>query len=250
MDDTEMRKWNASRRELFDVELPAEVQARIDARIALLDYERAMKALAVYRAERPYKGFFIARFNWHYQTVPAASTDRAEGPAARPTQSNEIDSERHERAAYAQLPPKFIEDCREWFRDWGWAEGSRGWVILCLDAFAGKPVEQYKVNPLFGSAAYDKAERIRKAAEAYDRQRLEAIICRMYARLKELGDDCADITGFSGLGRATGAGCPGDAARQKMRRALANGMAAAVIVGAAKPRSPDAEPVHPLDRCV
>lgn len=250
MDDTEMRKWNASRRELFDVELPAEVQARIDARIALLEYDRAMKALAVYRAEKPYKGFYLARFNYHYQLLPSTETDRAEGPAARPQQSNDYDAEASERRQYAMIPQAFIADCRQWFDGWGWPEGSRGWMLLCIDAFAGKAVEQYRCHPPFGSSEYDRAERIKAAAEAYDRQRLEAIICRMQARLRELGDDCADITGFTGLGRATGTGRPGDAARQKMRRALANGMAASVLLGHAEPRPADAEPVHPLDRCV
>lgn len=248
MDDNEMRKFNASRRELFDVELPDEVQARIDARLAQLDYERAMKALAVYRAEKPYKGFYLARFNWHYNAVPAASTDRADRPAARPKELKDYDAERAERADYARIPAAFIADCRKWFDGWGWREGTRGWMLLCIDAHAGREVEQYRCHAPIGSAGWDRERRIKAAAEAYDRQRLEAIICRMQARLNELGDDCASITGFTGLGRIASVGRPGDAARQKMRRGLANGMAVAVIIGSAKPRDADADPVDPLDR--
>jgi hypothetical protein len=249
MDETQMRKWNASRRELFDVTLPEEVEAKIQRQLPALDYDRAMHALAVYRAEKPYKGFYLARFSWHYNTVPAASTDRAEGPAARPRQSNDYDAQASERREYAAIPASFIADCRQWFDGWGWPEGSRAWMLLCIDAFNGKPVDQYRCNAAFGSKEYDRAERIKQAAEAYDRQRLEALVCRMQARLNELGDDCATLTGFTGVGRNSGPGSPGHAARQKMRRGIQAGMAASVIIGVAKPVA-DGTERHKLDRCV
>ena len=225
MDDNEMRKFNASRRELFDVELPGEVQARIDARLAQLDYERAMKALAVYRAEKPYKGFYIARFNWHYNAVPAASTDRADGPAARPKELNDYDAERAERADYARIPAAFIADCRKWFEGWGWREGSRGWMLLCIDAHAGREVEHYRCFAPIGSAGWDRERRIKQYAEADDRARLLAHITRLQSLCIQLGGDADAVTGtrFKGLGPDTGPGRPGDAARRRQRDRLAHG---------------------------
>lgn len=253
MDDNEMRKWNASRRELFDVELPAEVQARIDARIAQLDYERAMKALAVYRAEKPYKGFYVARFNYHYQIVASAETDRAASrPAALPQQLNDYDAERAERIEYARIPDTFIADCRRWFEGWGWPEGSRGWMILCIDAYAGREVDQYRCHPPVGSGQWERERRIKAYADQMDRNRLLGQVTRLQSLCREAGVDDERITetGFSGLERGTGAQRPGDAARARMRSSLAHGMAAAVAVGAARKRPDDADPVHPLDRCV
>ena len=237
MDDTQMRKWNAARRELFDVDLPEKVETAIQRQIAVLDYERAMTALSVYRDERPYRGFYIARFNHHYERLPAtpaaSGTDPAAARRAAPPENDYgIDDERTEQVRYRELPDDFVANCRVWFEGWGWPENSRGWRILCLDAYAGRPVDQYQCVPPMGSAAYDRERRISEYAAQMDRALLLAQLTRLQDACEKAGIDVETVLGrrFLGVGGAAGGNRVGDAARAKFRHNLHNGCKAYEII--------------------
>lgn len=195
MDAEQMKTWHEKRESLFAVKLPHSAISHINAQLPLLDHERAMAALVVYRAEKPYKGFYMARFNWHYQRTPSARTDRAASRAAAEpadafTMEDALDSERREREAYDALPFDFLEQCREQFAGWGWPEGTRGWRILCLDAYVGRPVEQYRQRANIFSKEYEREERI----QAQEKWRAERgyldLIAALRAEVVRLGGRC------------------------------------------------------------
>lgn len=227
MDTVEMRKWNAARRDLFDVELPENVERAIEKQVAHLDYERAMEALETYRAERPYRGFYIARFNYHYNRLPERSAASGTDPAAArraapPENTYNLDDERTERVRYRDLPDEFVANCRTWFEGWGWPENSRGWRLLCLDAYAGKPVDQYRCHPRIGSAGWERERRIQEYAAQLNHQRMLADLTRLQEACTNAGIDVETILGrrFEGVGQTPSGNRPGDAARKKYLQSL------------------------------
>jgi hypothetical protein len=169
MDGTQFQLWQQRREQLFPVALPKAVQDEIRERVSRMDFDHAIHSLNMYREERPYRGFYIARFAFIYQTTrQTQDRDRRQEPPALPASDIHQQAE-HDRRAYQQLPETFLDDCRRRFAEWGWPEGSRQWQILCLDARAGIDVERYRCAPAFGTPSYDRAHRIAANAAARTR---------------------------------------------------------------------------------
>ena len=186
MDANQLKLWKAKREQLFPVALSASVLETIDARVKSFDFAHAIEVLSMYREERPYRGFYIARYSFLYHsTISRTAPDRErrfEAPSQDIGQEAEAD-----RRRYASLSDEFLEACRNKYANWGWAEGSRQWQILCIDAHEGKDVSCYQCFPAFGSPGYDRAERIAAAAAARTRADDLSTIEALRAKVLQLG---------------------------------------------------------------
>lgn len=193
MDTAEMNRWHDRREALFPTKLPHSAISVINQQLPALEAERADRALVSYSKQKPYKGFYMLKYMVHYERAgdgrkPFSGTDGAQRAAAPATNMDEAHhAERREREAYGHLPPDFIAACRKKFADWGWPEGSRAWMLLCLEHYVGRDVEQYRVHPWFGSKEYDAAERRKAAAAAYQANQAQTLVERLRAEIVRLG---------------------------------------------------------------
>lgn len=118
-----------------------------------MDFEQATQALAAYREARPYKGFYWPKFLEHYSRDKTGARPQA-APACAPNDMEEmlnaaaLADQRHEIQDFHKLPRDFVRECESRYVDWGIpiSDRNRGWRLLCLDAFAGKEVDLYRVH--------------------------------------------------------------------------------------------------------
>lgn len=197
MDSADMKRWHEKRETLFPTKLPYSAITTINAQLPKLDAERADRALVAYSEARPYRGFYMLKYMVWYERVgdaerrpPFSGTDSAPERAAAPATNDDDgwdgDAERREREAYAALPDDFLAMCRQKLHDWGWPMNSRGWRIMCLDAYVGREIAQYRLHPMFGSAERDRLDEMKRREAERERLGLESIISAMNARIAGL----------------------------------------------------------------
>ena len=108
MNTTEYATWSARRAELFAVALDARTVASIARDIPTLDFARAMSALHIYRAAKPYKGFWLEKYQACYRTSTADTTETDSSLRAAAAQREEDEQatrdQRDEIEAYNALP--------------------------------------------------------------------------------------------------------------------------------------------------
>lgn len=153
MDERQMQTWHEKREALFAVNLPASALTVINKALPKLEHDIAIEALEVYAKRKPYKGFYMIKYLAIYERVAQdhpRGGDRAPGSARPPAKTLPDFSWRNdqqaEREAYHRLPDPFLAECREKYAAYGWKVGSREWMILCLEAYAGNDVERYRVH--------------------------------------------------------------------------------------------------------
>jgi hypothetical protein len=151
MTDAEMRTWHDPRESLFPTRLPYSAIANINAQLPKLEFQRASNALTTYSQEKPYRGFYMTRFNVHYERQPSAGNAAPERRAPPPgNDGNPEADQRAERELYAALPEAFATECKARYGDWGWGTASRAFRILCIDAYHRADVERYRVHGVLG----------------------------------------------------------------------------------------------------
>lgn len=172
MTPDEISRFNTKRRHLMPVQLTVEIQARIDSHLTLFDAERADVALEIYAEEKPYRGFFLARFRAIYDSPETAAALRRRGAPAENAPRMEGETIASIREAYDMLEPDFLQHCRRSFHDYGWREGTIPWMILCVDHSRGRRVSHYKVHSPFGSDDHTRRmERLAQIKADYDAAR-------------------------------------------------------------------------------
>ena len=195
MTDDEIRKWNDLRLQLFaGAKIPPHTLSAILHDARLLDFDRAMRALPIYRAAKPYRGFYAADWARHYEQTrpPAAEAGRTDGSAARAAAAlqQEIDEVEREKAAeiraYEAIPPAKRLEAREKLAYLGWptVDGSRAWRIIVTMWHRGAdvsmimhPTKLCKALPDAKSASVSRAEL---------RREFEAMIVHARMRIAEL----------------------------------------------------------------
>lgn len=197
MDEHAIRRWHARREDLFPTKLPYSAVTNINAQLPKLEEGRSMKALEKYAAQKPYKGFYMLKYMVWYERLgkdehrpPFSRTDSApKGAAAAPTndEGDFIVSERREREAYEALPLDYREACKARYADWGWPEASRAWRIICLDAYVGRPVEQYRIGTNIFTRDRDREADFKAKQEYMERTGYVALIAALRAQVRELG---------------------------------------------------------------
>lgn len=143
MNDLQLDQIRIERKRLFGVALRADVEANIDAQMKPLDYERAMKALAIYRKQLPYRGFYTPAFNEAYNRQAVGVTASAEATAA-PLSNASADKQR-ERRDFERVPlaTRTALDAR--YPDIS-ALPRRAYEMCIVLAAAGCSIEQYRTN--------------------------------------------------------------------------------------------------------
>ena len=151
MTDEELCQWNDLRLRLFaGCKLPPNLLAAILHDARRLDFDRAMRALPIYRAAKPYKGFYVHDWIKHYDQTRALpeSQGRTDGAAARAAAAREeefIEVERQKLAEardYAAIPPAKRLQAREELAYLGWptVDSSRAWRIIVTMWHRGEDV--------------------------------------------------------------------------------------------------------------
>ena len=151
MTDGEMKTWHDQRESLFPTRIPYSAIASINQQLPKLEFQRASAALTAYSQEKPYRGFYMTRFNVHYERQPSAGKAAPERRAPPPGNDGDYEADqRAEREQYAALPGDFIAECEILFANWGGGTASRAYRILCIDAYAKRDVERYRVHGVLG----------------------------------------------------------------------------------------------------
>lgn len=152
MSDDELKLWNDERLRLFEgARIPPHALAAILHDTRNMDFARAMRALVIYRAAKPYRGFYAVDWARHYNmTAPAdaGGTGRAASRAPAPREEDHIERERvaadkaREIERYNALPASTREEARAALAHLGWEinDHSRAWRILVLRWSAGEDV--------------------------------------------------------------------------------------------------------------
>jgi hypothetical protein len=145
MTDSQIDQIRIERKRLFGVALRAEVEANIDAQMKPLDYERAMKALAIYRKQLPYRGFYTPAFNEVYNRQAVGVTASAEATAAPRGNDDPVGDKRRERIDFERVPlaTRTALDLR--YPDIS-ALPRRAYEMCIVLAAAGCSIEQYRTN--------------------------------------------------------------------------------------------------------
>lgn len=148
MTESEITTFHEAREIAFaGIDLPHSAISAASAQLRQMDLTRALNALPVYRAERPYKGFYMTRFNLHYLRQPATATDRA-GGAAAPTGNDDLPDGWAIDNAYARIPAKVLAEVSRRYPDFEWGRSGRSWKVFAIDAAAGKDVSAYVTRPM------------------------------------------------------------------------------------------------------
>jgi len=151
MTDGEMKTWHDQRESLFPTRIPYSAIASINQQLPKLEFQRASAALTAYSQEKPYRGFYMTRFNVHYERQPSAGKAAPERRAPPPGNDGDYEADqRAEREQYAALPGDFIAECEILFANWGWGTASRAYRILCIDAYAKRDVTRYRIDGVLG----------------------------------------------------------------------------------------------------
>jgi hypothetical protein len=145
MTDSQIDQIRIERKRLFGVALRAEVEANIDAQMKPLDFERAMKALAIYRKQLPYRGFYTPAFNEVYNRQAVGVTASAEATAAPRGNDDPVGDKRRERIDFERVPlaTRTALDLR--YPDIS-ALPRRAYEMCIVLAAAGCSIEQYRTN--------------------------------------------------------------------------------------------------------
>jgi hypothetical protein len=195
MTDDELRQWNDLRLQLFaGCKIPPHTLAAILHDARLLDFDRAMRALPIYRAAKPYRGFYVHDWARHYNQTSARteSQGRTDGAAARAAaareeESNEVEREKlAEIRAYEAIPPAKRLEAREKLAHLGWptVDGSRAWRIIVTMWHRGSDVSGLLHPTKLCKALPDKKD-IRVSREELRRELL-ALIDGAQRRLAEI----------------------------------------------------------------
>jgi len=144
MTDSQIDQIRIERKRLFGVALRAEVEANIDAQMKPLDYERAMKALAIYRKQLPYRGFYTPAFNEVYNRTAVGVTASAEATAA-PLSNNATADKQRERRDFERVSPATRAAIDARYPDIA-ALPRRAYEMCIVLAAAGCSIEQYRTN--------------------------------------------------------------------------------------------------------
>jgi hypothetical protein len=177
------------RKRLFGVALRAEVEANIDAQMKPLDFERAMNALAIYRKQLPYRGFYTPAFNEIYNRERVAVPACAEATAA--PLSNAAADKRRERADFERVPlaSRIAIDAR--YPDIA-ALPRRSYEMCVVLAHAGCSIEQYRTNdPYVWQQADTHAQLV-----ANDQLRRERLHTALIAKYREHHRTTGEKVGF------------------------------------------------------
>ena len=144
MNDLQLDQIRIERKRLFGVALRAEVEANIDAQMKPLDFERAMKALAIYRKQLPYRGFFTPAFNETYNRTAVGVTASAEATAA-PRGNDATADKQRERRDFERVTPATRAAIDARYPDIA-ALPRRSYEMCIVLAAAGCSIEQYRTN--------------------------------------------------------------------------------------------------------
>jgi hypothetical protein len=148
MTDSEIRTFHEAREIAFaGIDIPHSAISAANAQLRHMELQRCLNALPVYRAERPYKGFYMTRFNLHYLRQPATATDRA-GGAAAPTGNDDLPDGWAIDNAYARIPAKVLAEVSRRYSAVEWDRTGRCWKVFAIDAAAGKDVSAYVTRPM------------------------------------------------------------------------------------------------------
>jgi hypothetical protein len=144
MTDHELHQFTIERKRLFGVALRADVELNIAAQAKPLDYERAMKALAIYRKQLPYRGFYTPAFNEVYNRQAVGVTAFAEATAA-PRGNDATADKQTERRDFERVPPATRAAIDARYPDIS-ALPRRSYEMCIVLAAAGCSIEQYRTN--------------------------------------------------------------------------------------------------------
>jgi hypothetical protein len=179
------------RKRLFGVALRAEVEANIDAQMKPLDFERAMNALAIYRKQLPYRGFYTPQFNEVYNRQAVGVTASADAAAAPLGNDDPQGDKRRERADFARVPlaSRIAIDAR--YPDIA-ALPRRSYEMCVVLAHAGCSIEQYRTNdPYVWQQADTHAQLV-----ANDQLRRERLHTALIAKYREHHRTTGEKVGF------------------------------------------------------
>lgn len=145
MNESQLDQIRIERKRLFGVSLRAEVEANIDAQMKPLDFERAMKALAIYRNQLPYRGFYTPAFNEVYNRQAVGVTASAEATAAPRGNDDPQGDKRRERIDFERVTPATRAAIDARYPDIA-ALPRRAYEMCIVLAAAGCSIEQYRTN--------------------------------------------------------------------------------------------------------
>lgn len=192
MTNEEIARFHAKRVELFPVHLPQRVVDAITGQLAARHYERAIAALERYADEKPFRGFYLARFNHHYDlatpSLPRRESGRSTAPLPAAVNAGE-DWRDSERKAFEAVPADYVAQCRVWFRDWPWPENSRAWRILVVDSYAGRDIDRFRCLAHPSKRAENLEERFRAIWVERERVGWHNLVARLRQEIVNLGGD-------------------------------------------------------------
>jgi hypothetical protein len=178
MTDSQIDQIRIERKRLFGVALRAEVEANIDAQMKPLDYERAMKALAIYRKQLPYRGFYTPAFNETYNRTAVGVTAFAQATAAPRGNDDPVGDKRKEKADFERVPPATRAAIDARYPDIA-ALPRRAYEMCIVLAAAGCSIEQYRTNdPYVWQQADTHAQLV--ANDQLRRERLHTALIAQY----------------------------------------------------------------------
>ena len=194
--DDEIRKWNDLRLELFaGARIPPHTLAAILHDARRLDFDRAMRALPIYRAQKPYRGFYAVDWARAYDmTAPVAAggTGRAASRAPAPCDDERSEMERVESDKrreiddYMRVPPDRRREARTKLESLGWPmnDDSRAWRMIVTKWHRGEDVSSiHHPSKLCRSLPEQKTARVSRDEL---RRELEALIKGAQWRIAEL----------------------------------------------------------------
>jgi hypothetical protein len=156
MTNEELKEWNDTRLRLFaGAKLPPHTLAAILHDARRLDFDTAMRALPIYRAARPYRGFYPIDWARHYdqarradgrtevaqERAPAAVDEGAWREESKADQRREID-------AYRRLSTEQREAAATALAGWGYqpSDSSRAWRFIAVAWTRGEDVGRYRLH--------------------------------------------------------------------------------------------------------
>jgi hypothetical protein len=196
VNDEELKRWNDARLELFaGAKLPPHALAAILHDTRRMEYDRAIRALAAYRAERPYRGFYAVDWARHYNaTRPlSAASDRTDGggtAAASRREDEQRELSDRDKAIeirdYNALTPAVRDQARTELASLGWPmrDHSRAWRIIVLNWARGVDVSAW-LHPSRLCKALPDAKSVTVSREELRRELL-ALIQGAHMRIEEL----------------------------------------------------------------
>ena len=192
MTDEELKEWNDTRLRLFaGAKLPPHTLAAILHDARRLDFETAMRALPIYRAAKPYRGFYPIDWARHYDSVRTAGGRTEVAPERAPAAADvrwEDDAradKRRELDAYRRLTAAQRDAAAKALAGWGYkpSDSSRAWRFIAVAWTRGEDVGPYRLHAELGSSLSERgyrtrAEQIQDAVELRDaaQQRIDTLL--------------------------------------------------------------------------